>query len=94
MSNQSNPPPINDLIPKVEARKFDGTEKEWDSWKELFTMVDIDFKIPDLIKLRLLLATVNKLYNHLKHFINSLSITQASATDLGSVFCSIVLKSL
>ena len=53
-------PPISHSIPKVEPPKFDGTQKEWDSWKEPFTAVVIDDKrIPDAIKLRLLLGCVN-----------------------------------
>ena len=44
-------PPISHSIPEVDPPKFDGTQKEWYSWKELFTAVVIDDKrIPNAIK--------------------------------------------
>lgn len=55
----SVPPPMSHSTPKIDVPIFDGTQGEWDAWKELFTAVVIDdIRIPDAIKLRHLLAGV------------------------------------
>ena len=61
LNTQGNdvPPHMSHSTPKIPIPDFDGTQENWDRWKDLFTAVVINTKASDAIKLQHLLNSVH-----------------------------------